>query len=687
MTIHPKGQLALKDIADLAGVSRPAVSNWRARNSHTFPEPAKDSPPRRPLFEFSEVLRWLRSEGHLPENWEANAVRLIITSAINPLRIAVSDTADAAILSLAILAASKDTNGKMGDEWSNVGGEASNVHDALREVLSQLDQDLLHEDDLVRVLESVSSVSASILSDLVDALTQVGEDNYSTASRIIIESFFGSGGRSTFSQYSTISSPVSSLIANAAATTVSAGARIFDPTCGIAGTLLALAEKSTGLILFGNDRDQKAVTIASLHGYVAEVPGTFTSTNIFTEDPHPESPFHTIVCEPPFSLRLAEVELASVSTSLQTSLGVTVPSSLASDAAFLAYPLNHLDSEGRAYVLTNLSTCSHGRLAEFRKNLVARGAVEAVIQLPRKLLSYTSLATALWVLRAPDARRSMDPVLLADASDVQNPEDQIAEWLQAMREGRESSVPTGATTLAEMITEGGTLLPSVILHRVQDTGEVSLKYRESWSRLTDTVKSVSDTLSEMSGSAEELPTSSASIPLTELKSVTRISTRYRKSNEEPPEDPVTAKLIPFRDPGKPAEEVYIESGADTARPGDVLVPNQVGVPARVFRTEEGTWVAPSGMFLLRVSGDQFDPEYLAACINAPFNELNHGGIIPRRKLPEIDVPLLSWAEQQKVLGIASQLRRMAGEARELSKQAEETLGAALKVIRFGADEP
>lgn len=685
MTTHPQGQLALKDIADLAEVSRPAVSNWKARYP-TFPTPVEDSPARRPLFEFSEVLTWLESEDLLPDTWQTNAMRLIITSAINPLTIATSNTAAAALLSLAILAAHKHSDGTLQEEWATI-TNAGDVLTALTQILSRLDHDLLSSDDIARLVDNIRSAPPSTLHTLVSGLAQVNKDNYGTAARIIIDTFFGSGGRSTYSQYATTTSAASSLIANAAGTTVIPGATIFDPTCGIAGTLLALHNLSTDLSLVGNDIDRMAVTIASLQTYLADIPATFTHANILTNDPHPQLQAHTIISEPPFGMRLEDTTLTTVTASLQTSLGITVPGPLAADAAFLTYPLHHLAPEGRAYVLTNLSTCSQGRLAQFRQNLIARGAVEAIIQLPRKLLTYTSLATALWVLRAPDATRATEPVLLADASNAKDPADHIAEWLHAMREGRDTTIPTGSTTLAEMITQDSTLLPSLLLNRAPDKGEVLADYKQAWNQLTDTVHTVSDTLSAQAGSAEELPASSSVLPLTELGSVTRIRARYRKTDEEPADGAIAAQLIPFRDRGEPAEEVFIGADTPTVQPGDLLIPNQAGVPARVFTTNEGTWVAPTGMFVLRVTGDQFEPEYLAACINAPFNEVDDGGMIPRRKLSQIQIPLLSLPEQQKVLATTSQLQQLAEQAQKLHRQAEAASAAAMNVIRYDTDTP
>ena len=69
--IASTGHLTLKDIAELAQVSRPAVSNWRKRYSD-FPAPLENSAPRKPLFEATDVVAWLKANEFLPENAEKN---------------------------------------------------------------------------------------------------------------------------------------------------------------------------------------------------------------------------------------------------------------------------------------------------------------------------------------------------------------------------------------------------------------------------------------------------------------------------------------------------------------------------------------------------------------------------------------------------------------------------------------
>lgn len=685
MTIHPQGQLALKDIAQLAGVSRPAVSNWKSRYAN-FPEPAENSPARRPLFEFSEVVTWLESEDFLPDDWETTATELIITSAINPLAVGSGDPASAALLALAVLAAHKRSHDSLADVWSSM-AEAS-THDGvfpgLKRILSELDPDLLTSEEASRLLDGVHGLPSPVLSTLVAGLSQVNEAHYGAAADSIINTFFGSGGRSSYSHYATITSPASLLLANAASTTVASGATIFDPTCGIAGTLLALHHRGTDLSLVGNDIDRTAVTIASLQTYLSDIPVTFTHNDILVTDPHPELKADTIISEPPFGIRLHKDQLSSVNVSLQSALGVTVPNHLAADAAFLAYPLQHLATEGRAYVLTNLSVCSQERLAEFRQKLVARGAVEALIQLPRKLLTYTSLATALWVLRAPGQDTENTPVLLADASDAKDAENNVAEWLHAMREGQETTIPTGSATLAEIITQNSSLMPSLLISRAPDKGEVLEDYQQSWAHLKDTARAVSDTLAAQPAPADELPTAPATLALSDIGSVTRVPSRYRKSDEERASETVPARLVPFRDRGEPAEEVSIEPGTPTVQAGDLLIPNMTSVPARVFSEIEGTWVAPAGMFVLRVTGENFLPEYLAACVNASFNAIDDGGMIPRRKLSHIQIPLLPLEEQQKFLAVTGRLQLLADQAAELHRQAEKVSNAAMDIVRYGA---
>src|SRR5699024_12475515 len=114
-------------------------------------------------------------------------------------------------------------------------------------------------------------------------------------------------------------------------------------------------------------------------------------------------------------------------------------STLYSEAAVLLSALADLAAGGHADVLSTLGAGCRHTSAQVRQQLVARGSVEAIIQLPPKLLAHTSIPSMLWVLcNDPEAA---DEVWVADATNEDNPVENIGEWVTALRNGAEVSIP------------------------------------------------------------------------------------------------------------------------------------------------------------------------------------------------------------------------------------------------------
>jgi hypothetical protein len=76
-----RGLVAPSDIADLAGVTRAAVSNWRRRRSD-FPEPAGGTVSK-PLSSRHDVERWLVANGH---QLQRDSGELAVWAVINRFR-------------------------------------------------------------------------------------------------------------------------------------------------------------------------------------------------------------------------------------------------------------------------------------------------------------------------------------------------------------------------------------------------------------------------------------------------------------------------------------------------------------------------------------------------------------------------------------------------------------------------
>lgn len=675
MTTQYQGQISLTDIAELAGVGRSAVSNWRARNSD-FPAPVEGSPTRRPLFHFSEIISWLESQDLLPDNWKANVTEPLVASAIKPLSIGLEDGESASLVALAILAIRK--KGDVADRATFLADE-KDARSALSQFLAPLASDVLSHEQIDEISASIPTASDEEIKTLVDGLMKIDDNDYGDAARIVIEQIFGKAGRGSLGLYTT-SSTVSKLLINAASTTAEDGDTVFDPTCGTSTTLLGIGSRINAATIIGNDVNQNAVMLSILRAYLEEVPAAFTTSDILTEDPQPELRADTIVSEPPFGLRPEPGSLKAV----EAFLGMPIPRVLFADPAFLTYPVTHLSEKGRAYVLTSPQLCYHERLDDFRRQLVARGIIEAIIQLPEKLLNTTSISTVLWVLRAPDASRASEPVLLADASDAQSPEEHVAEWLEAMRQGKESTIPTGSITLADMITEGSNLLPSHVLKESLSADDATQDFHTSWEHLADTVQAIGMLMPESKPTGESLSNSSGALPISKLEAVTRVHSRVLREPNGRGGKTIPAQMISLREGGEPSE-VFVEDSRSFLQPGDVLVPHMAAKPAWVFSDAEGKWVAPSSVHVFRVKEASILPEYLVACVNAPFNETDDGSTIPRRRMSEIKIPQLDVSEQKKVVDLTKSLRELSQRAKTLQNQSQSALDAVMNLVYFGAD--
>ena len=676
MTTQYQGQISLKDIAELAGVGRSAVSNWRKRNSD-FPAPVEGSPERRPLFHFSQMISWLESQDLLPNNWKANLTEPLVSSAISPLAIGLEDGESASLLSLAVLAVRKKDDAA---DWQNLRADKKDVRAALSQFLAPLAPDVLSQDQLNEIIVNIPSKSDDELDTLVSGLMKLDENSYGDAARIIIEQLFGKAGRGNLGFYTT-STTVSQLLINAASTTAEDGDIVFDPTCGTSTTLLGAGACISEATVIGNDVSQNAVTLSTLRAYLEEVPATFTTSDILMEDPQPNLQADTIVSEPPFGLRPG---LGGVNT-VERLLGISIPRGLFADPAFLAYPVTHLSEKGRAYVLTSPHPCYHERLDEFRRQLVARGIVEAIIQLPEKLLNTTSISTVLWVLRAPDSSRANDPVLLADASDSQAPEELVAEWLEAMRQGKETTIPTGPITLVDMITEDSNLLPSHVFKESLSADEAFEHFHTSWENLGETLQSIGALMPTNKPALDSLSKSVELLPISKLEAVTRVHSRaYSRGEREPNSQSILARMISLREGGAPGE-AFANTEDSILRSGDILIPHMASKPAWVFSGAEGNWVAPSSVHVFRAKGASILPEYLVACVNAPFNEFDDGSRMPRRRMSEIKIPQLDMSEQKKIVELTASFRKLSEQAKNLESQSQSAMDAAMNLLYFGAD--
>lgn len=679
--ISPTGLLAIKDIAALAGVTRAAVSNWRARHED-FPSPTPDSPPRRPLFDLDEVVSWLESKDLLPEEAAHNQTQVQISALANTLRDILPPTKISAVF-LYLLAlrkqAATDTCPKA---WQSTIAATNRAE--LAQVLeaspSPTGTPLVHDLGIASLIRD--TFSDEHVSNLTRGIDNLRVKDYGRAAQLIIDTFLGLGGRGSASMFGTSGSLSSTLLANAASTTISDGDKLFDPACGIGGTLLALSEEVEGLTIIGNDIDPWAVAVADLHAYLADVPATFTHSDSLAKDLHEDLRATTIVTEPPFGTRIDR----SVQQELLAKADIDVFATLQAEEAFLIHALSHLSSGGHAYVLTTLATAFQRSSTQLRQTLVASGVLEAVIQLPPNLLSYSPVPTLLWVLRCPEQTPDTT-VLIADASEAPSPETNIGTWLNDMRAGRATSIPSKQLTLAELITNEGALLPAPLLREAPEQQVVQDNLQQSVSELISTLDSLQELEKVHESLFESLPTATGSTSLQRLIDAGRLTRNRgncRISREKSSGGSVSAYLATARTQHGNIEKVQVPEDSLWLEDRDIIVPDNAAAPARVFYADGSRWTASFSVTILRVTDPDLDPHYLAACINASFNKAaTLGTLAQRRDFRQIEIPNLDAPRQAEIVERLKRLEILETAAEKLSQQIDTAVDAAMNFVRYG----
>ncbi len=176
------------------------------------------------------------------------------------------------------------------------------------------------------------------------------------------------------------------------------------------------------------------------------------------------------------------------------------------DLAWLQHVVHHLRDDGRGYVITATGPLFRGGAeGAIRSRMLGAGCVDTVIALPAKMLPQTSIALALWVLRAPRGAEVTEPtVRFIDASGIAAPDlpDVVADWLSA--DPRLAvDVPHTQEPVTTLLANDAVLTPQRwIDQEARDTDEII-------DRITDATRTVDD----VAGPVRTLPDVTSAVGL------------------------------------------------------------------------------------------------------------------------------------------------------------------------------
>jgi hypothetical protein len=659
--------LSPSDVADLAGVSRPVVSNWRKRHDD-FPRAIAGSEAT-PLFARDEVVAWLRRRGHKVEEESAGGR---LWSALNAIRdrVPLQDAADFVLLLATLRRANKS-------EFEHV----ARVHGAEQGAGLVAAMRGLHG---VAGLQDVGGPSHAMLrlqpsaSHVVDAVARTSEEDLAEAVDFVLERLsrwqIKSGAESGF-----VGSRTSSLLASLAS---HSGGTVYDPACGIANVLIRVAQQGRADRLVGSDIDRDALRVATQRAYLHGARIDLVEGDTLAEDLHPNLRADVVVAEPPFGMpwdpssKLGDPRFA-----------FGVPPRMAADLAWVQDAIAHLAPEGRAYVLTSPSALFRGGAErQIRANLLAAGCVEAVIGLPSKMLPHTSIGPALWVLR-PSAEPS--DVLLIDASGVEEVEKDAAAWLRRSH-GKRAAVGIDAPHALVPVTE--LLAADAVLTPAKWVGELAIDADAIASSFTHASLAMAKTIrliGESSLAFDEL----AELPKPRIATVRDliengvVDLRLGRPDKTRDLDDVgQARIVRASDVRSrrlpPVERLAALIHPDHTEKGDVLVTTMNEVRAVVDAS--GGHLPSTGVDRLRVIDTSvITPSYLAAVITGSWNSrLQTGTTIQRAPIRDLEIPLIPESDQNKVVLAQGAVGSIREQSKRLTAQAAQVQDAILDALRY-----
>ncbi|QGU05909.1 N-6 DNA methylase [Corynebacterium comes] len=620
MNSAPRKTLASADIADIAHVSRSAVSNWRNRGKG-FPEPINPDQPRRPLFDQEEVFAWFEANGIAYTRPDATQELIgILDQLRNALDLSSPETM-VLLLTAALKAHGEDV------DWP----ERSSLNGAQQALL----------------LGGFAGIDRA---DLPNATDEVLNRLSRFASRRILSA--GSPDSRT-----------SEILANLAASRKPDS--VLDPACGI-GQALIRAKRLIGdanLRTAGVEVDPAVAEIARLRGLLYSVALDITVADTLFDVPDTIEKFDVVIAEPPFSAQTPEPLSFD-----DPRLSFAVPGKSNADSAWPQIVLSHLNEEGTAFlIMSDAFLFQQRRDAKIvRQGLLNDDLLEAVISLGDLLRPYSSINVNLLVLSKRKKALDSGSVLFIDGAGIDQLEDKIAGWLAPQADL--ADIPHARIDRTMILSNDANLQPSRWAGATELFDDI-LNADVDWSYPT-----LRDSAEKLTGAVEKLPAR----PTTNIIRVSTIGELISQgvvalkniSRGRDSDNTVITPAMLGSDPTGASWPAADEgtAPAELSQPGDVLLA-RIGDP-RASVSQRADIKPGTGVAVLRVANPEtLDPHYLALMVNGSWNSrFNTGTTIPRNAIKDFEVPVVSLDQQQELAQQAEVFQEATAELARLSRE-------------------
>lgn len=647
--------LAPSDVAEIAGVTRAAVSQWRRRDKEPHFPDATGGTDTRPLFDREAVIAWLRAEGKQINS----AVTRTFWDAANAFRGSLPPEAFAdIILSLAsVRVLSERRDDGIWDQW--------------RARPNLTFEDLQHETErydprigiIGRVMTPVRHLDAH---SLISVVSHVASAELAAACDFLLERS-GAAQLHVTAEHGAVNSPAVELLSALASTHLPANGILHDPACGIGVVVTSVLAGSPGASASAYEINASTAQRARQRAVLAGVDDRVQvfEVDTLTRDLQPDLKADVVALEPPFGLR---AQLSPLDPRFPAKFPAT-----ASDLAWVFHTVAHLAPEGRGFVLIPPNLLTSNAARQLRSTLLERGHVHQIITLPKRMVPHTSITLTLWVVG--DTGTSNE-VTFIDATSVENAASVVPTWIQ----GSAVDVPHATVSTASVLANEARLDPARWIQWAPETTPDELIARAHAS-----LDELEAGIQDLAGMARpilvpDIPNNVRVLSLNDLIRngwVTNVNARAVTSTpDEHSPNRVTGRQVSPHD----LEGVPSVSGRRTTDAGDVLFATVGRLKSVIDRA--GGHVLGADVHALRVAPDApITAEYLALALTGSWNTRFTNGIIPRVNLHDVEIPVPPLETQTALVEINETIAAANAHAARIAQSTEAAMTNILDAVR------
>jgi hypothetical protein len=662
----------------MAGVSRPAASNWRRRYDD-FPHPVQESGTTT-LFRFGELRKWMKLHNKPLVNRSADQA---VWAALNPARGSLLPE-DAAMAGMALLGYAAAIARYDDPETVTLRGFAGTDPHLCQQLCHNLARKADGADLPYIPFHSFDDrmpwkgEAESFLQEVARLALELGPPD-------VFEALLAASARG-FKGAGELSTPTS--VARLLTSLNPIRGTVVDPACGH-GTLILTAGKSTRLgehtRLFGCERIESASRLAQVRMLVHGIKAEITTGDTLHGGLDRELKADLVLADLPFASQWQQ-DLVD-----PRRLPFGLPPRNHAELVWIQYAISLLGPEGRALVVTAMGPLFRGGTeAEIRRRLVAAGFVRAIIALPVGLYSTTRLQPLVWVLADPGTDPT-EEILFVDAADVgtrqrgrtELTDTDIARIVRAVQRGPAggSNIPSAVASIDVVCARECDLTPARWITSSDAPVQLSDRIAQASQRLHENVASlISCAQIPLPSSGAPSSVRTSNIETLANQGVVSLVRPYRVDKAE-----VGHGDLPIVRPqdilfdfsathGDVVDQTNMPKGAELTQPGDVLVLTEGRVRAGVDNIGGAAVAGP--IQIVRPGPQSVSSEVLAAIISFYGRQQATGVTVPRIKLRSLEIPLLD-TESAHSLGRALHLLGEQQRLAAASLRAAEDLTEAL----------